>query len=89
MTAILNRAGNLLSSIRSWRRGCGLIPIPSVRLCSSKDVTGRALAKFGSPTKSSEWRSTKAFAPAAQHLGRLFSAPIGRPPPDQDACWCV
>ena len=40
MTAILNRAGNLLLSIRSWRRGCGLMQIPSVRLCSSKDVTG-------------------------------------------------
>ena len=87
MTAILNRAGNLLSSIRSWLRGCGLIPIPSVRLCSSKHANSAALMR--SPTKSLEWRSTKAFAPAAQHLARLFSAPIGRPPPDQDACWCV
>ncbi len=59
------------------------------RLCSSKDVTGRAPGKIGSPTKSSALRSTKASAPAAQHLARLFSAPIGRPPPDRDACWCV
>ena len=87
MPAILNRAGNLLSSIRSWLRGCGLMPIPSVRLCSCKHANSGALMR--SPTKSSELRSTKAFAPAASHLARLFSAPIGRPPPDQDACWCV
>ena len=73
MTAILNRAGNLLSSIRSWLRGCGLIPIPSVRLCSSRDANSGALMR--SPTKSLEWRSTRAFAPAAQHLGAsLFRA---------------
>ena len=76
--AISNRTGNLLSSIRSWLRGCGLIQIPSVRLCSSKP-------RGGSPTKSLEWRTTKAFAAAASHLApslfradRAFAAGSGR-----------
>jgi hypothetical protein len=38
MTVILNLAGNLLASIRSWRRGCGPMQIPSVRLCSCQDT---------------------------------------------------
>jgi hypothetical protein len=75
MTAILNQASTLLSSIRSWRRGCRLIPIPSVRHCSSRDVTGHALGKIGRRAKSLEWRSTGAFVPAARHSCALDSQP--------------
>ena len=87
MTGILDPGSHLLSSMRSWPRGCGQILIPSVRRCSS--THGNSAAPIRSRTKSLEWRRTMAFAPAAQHPPRLSSAPIGRPPRDQDACWCV
>ena len=82
---------------QSGRQSVVVDQVLAARLWPDTDPIGQTLfvqdansaALMRSPTKSLEWRSTKAFAPAAQHLARLFSAPIGRPPPDQDACWCV